>query len=201
MQLRAPAPPVWMTVEEFLDWAPHDGQHWQLVDGVPLAMAPASVTHGAMTAEMGATLAIHLRQSGSPCRVVTAAGVQPRIQARHNLRIPDLAVTCSPPSADGAYLTDPVLVIELLSPSNQAETWANVWAYTSIPSVREILVLRTTTIHADLLRRFPDGSWPAEPEIIESGTIRLGSIDMAFDLAEAYRTTRFTAASPGGAAP
>jgi hypothetical protein len=31
-------------------------------------------------------------------------------------------------------LTDPVLLIEILSPSNQAETWANVWAYATIPS-------------------------------------------------------------------
>ena len=32
-------------------------------------------------------------------------------------------------------LADPVLLVEILSPSNQAESRANVWAYTTIPSV------------------------------------------------------------------
>ncbi len=31
-----------MTVEEFLAWSHGDGRMWQLVDGVPTAMAPAS---------------------------------------------------------------------------------------------------------------------------------------------------------------
>ena len=49
--------------------------------------------------------------------------------------------------------SDPVLLVEILSPSNRAETWTNVWAYTTIPSVREILVLHSLRIRAELLRR------------------------------------------------
>jgi hypothetical protein len=55
-------------------------------------------------------------------------------------------------------LTDPVLLIEILSPRNQAKTWTNVWAYTSIPSVREILILRGDRVAAELLRRPPRAS-------------------------------------------
>ena len=58
---------------------------------------------------------------------------------------------------------DPVLLIEILSPSNEAQTRANIWAYTTIPSVREILAVHSTRIEAELLRRNPDGSWPEEP--------------------------------------
>jgi hypothetical protein len=49
-------------------------------------------------------------------------------------------------------------VVGILSPSNKAETWANVWSYVTIPSVWEILVLHTAHIRADLLRREDDGT-------------------------------------------
>jgi Uma2 family endonuclease len=165
-----------MTVEEFLAWNPPEGQLWQLVDGVPEAMAPANRTHGALQIELGGRIRNHLVERASPCSVIGAPGIVPRVQAGHNLRVPDLAVTCSEYVSEETTLTDPVLVIEILSPSNQAETWANVWTYTTIPSVQEILVLRTVSIGADLLRRKPDGTWPERPLSIETGELVLESI-------------------------
>ena len=38
--------PVNMTVAEFLEWCPDDGQRWQLVDGEPVAMAPGATGPG-----------------------------------------------------------------------------------------------------------------------------------------------------------
>jgi hypothetical protein len=60
----------------------------------------------------------------------------------HNVRVTDLAVTCAPYHTEEAVLTASVLLIEILSPMNRAKTWINVRAYTSIPSVGEILILR-----------------------------------------------------------
>ena len=44
-----------MTVAEFLDWDPRDahGRRWQLIDGVPVAMAPAADRHGSIQSELG----------------------------------------------------------------------------------------------------------------------------------------------------
>jgi len=116
--------------------------------------------------------------------------VIPRVQSETNFRIPDLAITCSGYESEEYALADPVLIIEILSPSNQAETWANVWTYATIPSVQEILVLKTATIGAELLRRNPDGSWPTQPSSIKDGDLTLESIGFTFPLAAAYRTTR-----------
>ena len=152
-------------------------------------MAPASSTHGAIQNETGRLLANHLAERMGACRVITAPGIVPRVQASHNVRIPDLAVTCSPPRADAPLLDDPVLVIEILSPSNRAETWANVWTYTSVPSVQEILVLRTFEIGADLLRRRPDGTWPEQPLPLADAELHLASLDFRAPLRALYRTT------------
>lgn len=183
-----------MTVEEFLDWCPDDGQIWQLVDGEPRAMAPPSSTHSALQAELVRLLGNHLVERASPCRVMDTPGVVPRVRARHNVRIPDIAVTCAPASSDDRLLDNAVLIVELLSPSNQADTWANVWTYTTIPSVSEILVLRTVVIRADLLRRNPDGTWPDRPEVIEEDDLLLSSIGMQVPLAAIYRTSRLNRA-------
>jgi Uma2 family endonuclease len=182
--------PIPMTVAEFLAWTPPTAQPWQLVDGEPQAMAPASSTPGAIQAELGAPIRNHLVERASPYRVITAPGVIARVRSDTNVRIPDLAVTCSDYDEEEATLTTPVLVIEILSPSNQAETWTNVWAYTTIPSIQEILVLKTAEIGADLLRRSEDGNWPSQPLTIETGDLTLEAIGFSLPLAAAYRTTR-----------
>ena len=181
--------PVVMSVQEFLAWNSGDGLSWQLVDGVPQAMAPASLTHAALQGELGALIRNHLRETGSRCKLFMNPGVVPPVMSSHNMRIPDLAVTCSPVSMHKAELPDPVLIVEFLSPSNQAETWANVWAYTTIPSVVEIVVVRTVTIGGDVLRRGADGSWAEEPERVVSGELVLESIGMRTSLVALYEGT------------
>ncbi len=182
--------PVRMTVAEFLAWNPQDGLSWQLVDGEPQAMAPGNRTHGSLQLELGSVIRNHLIAQSSQCIAITEPGIVPNVQARHNYRIPDLAVTCTGYTLEESAVSDPVLIVEILSMSNQAETWANVWTYTTIPSVREILVLHTVSVTADLLRRRPDGSWPEEPETTESGELALDSIGFRVPLIDLYRTTR-----------
>jgi len=98
-------------------------------------------------------------------------------------------VTRTPIRPDDPALRDPELIIEILSPSNRAETWSNVWSYTTIPSVREILVLSSTAISADLLRRGADGLWPERPEAVTTGDLTLQAIDYTGPLSAFYRGT------------
>jgi hypothetical protein len=56
--------------------------------------------------------------------------------------------------------------------------------------VRGILVVRSATIGAELLRRNADGSWPERAETIETGELVLNSIAFRCALTDLYRTTR-----------
>jgi Uma2 family endonuclease len=183
--------PSRMTVAEFLDWKGDDtDRKFELVDGEPRAMAPASGTHGTMQITIGSILRAHLRANRPGCRVAAEAGIVPRVRASANLRILDLAITCVPNEATERALPDPVLIIEILSPSNEAETRQNVWAYASIPSVQEILLVRSTEIAAELLRRQAGGDWPAQPLMIEGGAdIALDSIGFRAKLGDFYEDT------------
>jgi Uma2 family endonuclease len=82
------------------------------------------------------------------------------------------------------------LIVEVLSPSNRADRWRNVWAFTTIPSLREILLLSSTAVRAELLRRGSDGSWPATSTLIEDGDLQFDSIDLYITLAAIYWATR-----------
>jgi hypothetical protein len=80
------------------------------------------------------------------------------------VRVPDLAISCTADAPGQQALPDPIVLIEILSPSNARETWDNVWPYTTIPSVREIAVVPSTRMLVELLRRGADSHWPEAPE-------------------------------------
>jgi Uma2 family endonuclease len=180
--------PHHMTVDEFIAWV--GDSRWQLIDGEPRAMAPANATHGIIQARLAFLLNQHLYAGGSPCVAVTEPAIQPRVRSRSNMRVPDLAITCSPVEAGQITLPDPLLIVEILSPTNESDTWENVWTYVSIPSVQEVLVLRSASIAADLLRRRADGTWPEEPiQIGRDENLHLECIGLTYPLADLYMGT------------
>jgi Uma2 family endonuclease len=84
---------------------------------------------------------------------------------------------------------DCVLLIEILSPGHEAKTRADIWTYTTIPSVQEILVVRSTRMEVELLRSGGDGNWPAQAAIIRPpAMLELASISFAAPISDLYRT-------------
>lgn len=188
-----PLPPRDMTVEEFLEWADDLDGRWELRDGEPEMMAPPREAHGAIQSEAAYLLTDHLRRTGRPCRVVTTPGVIPRVFSDRSMLVPDLGVTCAPPS-EGRDLPDPLALLEILSPSNAKRTRANLWAYASIPSVAEIVVVHSLRIAAEVLRRGPDGAWPEGPETVgPDGVLRVECVGFSVPLRDLYRTTTLAA--------
>ena len=131
-----------MTVDDFL--ARTDLSRYELIDGDPRAMSPGSTVHARLQARLGRLIDQHLEKSGGPCWVGSEPAVRPRASAKHNIRVPDLGVTCAPDQSGEFIMTDPILLIELLSPGNSKDTRDNVWAYTTISSVCEIMIVHTT---------------------------------------------------------
>jgi Uma2 family endonuclease len=180
-----------MTVAEFLDW-PGDGsgRRFELVDGELRAMSPASRAHGAIQAALLRLIGHALIAAGNRHDVVGAPGVITGIRPHINMRIPDLGITGMADAPGQRALPDPVVLIEILSPSNASDTWDNVWAYATIPSVREIVVVHSTRILAEVLRRGPDGQWPAETEKVDrGGGLRLDSVGFACPMSNVYART------------
>lgn len=187
-QARRTATP--MDVTEFRDWADRQPGKWELVDGWPRAMAPASATHGLIQARAAFLVERHIEDTGSPCRAVTEAAIVPSSFKRHNARAADLVVTCSSPAEDGWEVNEPVFILEILSPSNEQDTRGNVWAYMSIPSVRQILLLHSTSVRGEVFQRRGDGTWPEEAQALSAGDIvRVEPVGFGCPLGSFYART------------
>jgi Uma2 family endonuclease len=186
--------PPRMTVDQFLEWEPDDrsGALWQLRDGEPEMMAPASDRHGSIQSELAYLITTHLRERSSPCRVVTAPGIVPAERSEDNCLVPDLGITCAPPTGEH-LMHEPLVLIEILSPTNVSRTRANIRAYRTIPGVQEIVLLHSSAIVVEILRRGADGTWPQQPDVVDAGgELRLDSISFVAPLRDAYRTSGLT---------
>ncbi len=182
-----------MTVDEFFAWDGdgHVGK-LELVNGVVRAMAPASDSHSTIQANIAYLIKNQLRRLKSSCRVGTEAPVIPPMAQKKNARIPDLAVTCAPPSASKVY-DNPILIVEILSPSNERATWETIHALANLTSLREILVVQSTSLEAHVFTRAADGAWPYDPVVsVAGGTVQLTCLDLALPMAEVYEGTLIT---------
>jgi Uma2 family endonuclease len=184
-------PPPRMTVADFVAW-PGDGTGGmsQLVDGEVRAIPPGSVARGLIHTALICLVGNHLKAAGSRYYALSRPPIVPRVRASLNLRSPVLAVTAARIGPDQYRVPDPVLLIEILTPENARDVWRNVRAYCTIPSVREIAIVHSTCVRAEVLRRRPHGHWPEETEEIgAAGTLSLASIEFTRPLFEVYADT------------
>lgn len=185
--------PQRMTVDEFFAWE-GDGEPGkkELVDGRIRAMSPASGTLAIIQANIAAIVGSQLRAKKSPCRIGTKAPVVPRMESKHNMRVPDLAVTYQPPSSAKTF-PDPVLIVEILSPGNERETREAIWACATIPSLQEVMVVASEAIHVEIYRKNETGEWPVDPQVdVTEGRVTLECIEANLDIDEIYAGTVLT---------
>lgn len=184
-----------MTAAEFLDWdgGGHVGK-LELVEGEVRAMSPASATHGIIQANIAYLIGHHLRQHRPGCRIGTETPISPRLHANDNVRAPDLAVTCAPPTSDKRF-PDPILIVDVMSPSNQKETWDSILTLASLTSLIEILVVDSERINAQIFCRDADGSWPIPGQqlVVTAGSVRVECLGLDLPLAEVYAGTHLVA--------
>jgi Uma2 family endonuclease len=139
-----------MTVDEFLVWAEGREGRWELHDGVPVMMAPERVVHNRSKLRAATALQEALAAARLPCEVFTD-GLAVRIDARATFE-PDASVVCGPRRPDETIaIDDPVIVVEVLSPSTAAiDHGRKLSGYFSLPSVEHYLILdpeRRVVIH------------------------------------------------------
>lgn len=181
----------YMTADDFLAW-PGDGtgRTFQLVDGEVRLVSPASTAHSLIQANLVFLIKLALRNAGSPLRVGSEVAIIPALNASTNVRVPDVAVTATPNERGQQEMSDPLLLIEVLSPGNQDDTRDNIRAYATLPSVQEMAVLHSTRICAEVHRREESGTWLPNPEMVAAdGRLRLPSVALDVPLAEAYEGT------------
>ena len=139
-----------MTSDEFLLGAEGRDGRWELHDGVQVMMSPERLAHIRTKKHVVFALDDALGRAGLPCEAF-ADGVAVKIDAR-TIFEPDASVVCGPRKEDDAIVvSDPVVVVEVLSPNTAAiDHGRKLSGYFSLPSVEHYLILdpeRRVVIH------------------------------------------------------
>jgi Uma2 family endonuclease len=174
-----------MTSDEFIAWAMRrpEGERWELVGGELVAMSPERCGHALVKARVWRALDDAIKARGLGCTAYPG-GMAVEIDDG-TVYEPDALVRCGQPLDDDAVkIIDPLIVVEVLSPSSQArEAGAKLAHYARLPPLRHYLLVDIKTravvhhqvgeaasIHTRILR---EGSLE-----LDAPGIRLGIADL-----------------------
>lgn len=172
-----------MSAEEFLEWGLHQELRYELVDGVPVAMAGAKQQHDRIVASALGMLYNLLR--GHKCRQFTA-DLAVRIPAG-NIRRPDAGIDCGVFDRDATTAATPLFVLEVLSPSTRDfDMFGKLEEYKTVPTLAHIVIVDPDTPQVFHWSRSDYEPW--RHELLEGleAIIQLPEVEGMMDLSNLY---------------
>lgn len=170
-----PAPataPVVLSRDEYRRWAEAQPRgRYERVAGEVVAMAPERVAHLRVKAAAWLALRQAIAAAGLPCEALPD-GATVEVGADTDYE-PDAVVNLGERlHGDAVAAPDPVIIVEVLSPSTQSvDTGAKLADYFRVPPVRHYLVIRADRRIVTHHRRRDDGG-------IETHLVAEGRIDL-----------------------
>jgi len=174
-----------MTVEEYLDWSRTlpDTENYELVDGVPVAVAGDSLRHNLTKLALARAFQDAVAAASLPCTVFTD-GVNVKVDA-WNARIPDCTVQCSPLGDLDAMLVEPVIAAEVTSQSSGRDDSGEKLAdYFAVDSIQHYLIVRP---EQGLVVHHRRDRADIRTALVREGRLTLDPPGFAFDVAPVLR--------------
>jgi len=131
----------------------------------------------------------HVDATMPGCDVPVMPGVIPADRPEKNELLPDIAVTCEKARRGSRTIEAPILLVEILSPSNEAITRRNAESYKTIPSVQAVVLIDSLSIRAEIMSRNTDGTWRETLTIGGGEQLELNAIAFKTPLDALYKTT------------
>jgi Uma2 family endonuclease len=173
------------TADEFVAWAlEQPAGRFELDNGAIVAMAPERVSHARAKAQAWLALRLAIAARGLGCEALPD-GASVRIDER-TVYQPDALVRCGPPlPGDATEVSDPVVVVEVVSPSSRGiDTGAKLASYFALPSVRHYLIVdtgRRVVIHHRLA-----AAGRIESRLLRDGTLELDPPGIAIEVRDVF---------------
>ena len=184
-----------MSLEEFLRWDDGTDTRYELIDGFPVAMAPPAEGHRILALRLGSRIDAALAGRRPRNAQIEPGVVRPDRDASYY--VPDIAVTCEPNEPGRQAMVDPILIIEILSPSTErTDRRLKLPAYQIMRSVREIMLIDVDSHHAELYRREND-HWGIQLVRGAEATLFLATVDLRISMSELYEGIAIPAATVG----
>lgn len=183
--MSAAAPHYRHTLAEYLSIEDESPIRHEFLNGEIVAMAGGTPEHAALAAAVVTLLGGQLR--GKPCRIYSS-DLRLRVPASGLATYADASIVCGEPSRDPAsptHVTNPTLVIEVLSPSTEAyDRGEKREHYQRITTLDTYLLIASERRRIELFRRQGD-SW--SHTVLEApGVAELPAIGCTLSVQELY---------------
>jgi Uma2 family endonuclease len=173
-------PQPW-TVEEFLEFEAEEAERYEYVDRIVRMMTGGSAAHAVI--KNNATNLLNSALRAGSCRayvddlkVVTATAVM----------YPDVLVVCRPLAPDDDRISDPVVVVEVLSPTTERHDRIAKWRqYQTIPSLRHFVLVAQSERRVEVHSRTKRG-WEFVAVEPPEDAVALGALSATLSLEAIY---------------
>lgn len=176
-----------------------DEKH-EYVAGRVYAMTGASFNHNLIVTNLTIELGAQLK--GRPCAILTN-DMRVRIETADACKYPDILALCEEPQFHDErsdVLMNPVLVIEVLSPSTEAYDRGGKFAiYRAIPSLREYVLIAQDRLSVEVFTRRQDNRWLLTAHSALEDEVIFDSVQCQVPLREIYDKVQLLA--PDAEAP
>jgi Uma2 family endonuclease len=146
--------------QEYLAYERDSGMKHEYDGGDIVAMAGGSRRHNALASRVSGAL----ESSRAPGCIAFQSDQRVRILATGKATYPDVSMVCGPIEGDpadptGATITNPTLIIEVLSPSTEQDDRGDKWQhYQLMPSLQEYVLVSQSHPRVERYRRLAAGN-------------------------------------------
>ena len=177
-----------ISVAEYLEGEKISQAKHEFIGGEVYQMAGASERHHRIAFNLATKLDAHLENSDCDTFITDM-----KLKAdAATFYYPDVFVDCGKNPASEYYREEPILIIEVASPSTrQTDRREKLRAYQQMPSVQEYLIVEQDKIYLELHRRQADGRWITYFYNDGDEEFKFESIDLVLKITDVYRRVNF----------
>lgn len=182
---RAPLNKRRLTYPGYLALESKLGERLELVDGWVYAMAGGSPRHARLAARIARLLGNQLE--ASPCEPYSS-DLKIHIARAKRTTYADVVIVCGDPrvsEGDTNAVTNPTVIVEVLSPSTEADDRGDKWSdYRRLPSLQHYVLVSQESRLIEVYSR--DGLRWSYEDARDRGSVPLSAIDATLDLSAIY---------------
>ena len=162
-----------LTLTEFLAWEEQQPERHEFFRGETFAMVGGTARHNRVILNLASRIGDHL--DGTGCQVFAE---NMKVQITEGVLYPDVMVTCGKAEAgDEQAVTDPTLIIEVLSPSTRGYDKRDKFIlYRTLASLREYALIDPTKRVVEVFTLAEGGTWTLTDQTA-ANVLTLASID------------------------
>lgn len=181
---------TYYTVEEYLELETLTEEKFEYHNGRIVNMAGGTRKHNILCNSIGTVIDNAIDENGKKCTVFNS-DMKVKIEKHNKFLYPDASVICNDTDEvedNSAILTNPILLIEVLSKSSKDyDRGAKFEYYRSIPSFQEYMIVYQTTPKVQTWYKEAEDLWRIGNTEDLDGTITLHFIGITIALKNIYK--------------